>query len=379
MSAGTFAPPPKPTGTLDGFDILEGTMVKPFATLISCRDTIYGECGRGLTLDECVRECRDNPFCACGYYLEPADNRQQSYCAPLNSILLKNMNLMWNIFDKKKDPTRDLWKRTAVFYRPEIYPPVPPDDTILMQRDILAVSYYSNATKKKYFLQDDLRWLDGGEDIGMKVLFIDKFPQFYELANNVQDKSNFILKVFARPEVIAIVENKLKKVPYLSVDPTKKIPDTYMHLGGVKNPDIIDYPVLKFDSKFQILTDTTKSFLGIKKPPSKDGYVELEALPWKGTEDEFTGYFEVKLKDRQPNIQKIVDVLPARMTFLQNSVLPYKDPPSPVLPTVLLVVCLMALLGLMVYSYWKQRRQAVPVVVVAAPPAPPPAAKALTR
>lgn len=357
MSAGTFAPPPKPTGTLDGFDILEGTMVKPFGTLISCRDTIYGECGRGMTLEQCVQECRDNPFCGCGYYLEPADKRQSSYCAPINSALLKNMNLMWNIYDQKKDPTKELWKRTAVFYRPDIYPPVPPDDTILMQRDIMAIYYYSYATKKKYFLQDDLRWLEGGEDIGLKVLFIDKFPQFYELANNIQDRSNFVLKVFARPEVIAVVENKLKKVPYLSVDPTKKIPDTYMHMEGVKPPDVIDYPVLTFDTKFQILTDTTKSFLGMKKKPDKNGYVELEAVPWKGNDKEFTGYFQVIKKDRQPNIFRVADALNARMTFLENSVQPYKEPPTPTTAIVLLTLCLVALIGVMAYTHWKKQRQ----------------------
>lgn len=339
---------------MSDFTIMENTMVKPFGTLISCRDTIYGECGRGGTLEECVQECRDNPFCACGYYLEPSNPKLKSYCAPLNSILLKNMNLMLNIYDAKTDPTKDLWKKTAVFFRPNIYPPTPPDNYILMQRDIMAIYYYSYKTKKKYFLQEDLRWLEDGEDIGMKVLFIDKFPQFYELANNIQDKSNFIIKIFSRPEVIAIVDNKLKKVPYLSVDPTKKIPDTYMYIENDSNPDIIQYPIVTFETKFQILTDSTNSFLGLKMKP-KDKYIELEALPWNGNPKSFTGYFQVIRKDIQPNIYKVAQILPARMTFLENSVLPYKQS-STITITILLLISLILLLTMIIlyFKYWKK-------------------------
>lgn len=338
---------------MSDFTILENTMVKPFATLISCRDTINGECSRGGTLEQCIQECRENPLCACGYYLEPSNPKKKSYCAPLNSILLKNMNLMWNIYDVKTDPTKDLWKRATVFFRPNIYPPTPPDNVILMQRDIMAIYYYSNATKKKYFLQEDLRWLEGGEDIGMKVLFIDKFPQFYELANNIQNKSNFILKIFSRPEVIAIVENKLKKVPYLSVDPTKKIPDTYMYIENATTPNIIQYPIMTFETKFQILTDSTKSFLGLKKNPKpKDKYIELEAIPWNEDPKKFTGYFQVIRKALQPNIYKVSEILPARMTFLENSVLPYKQPSS-VMITILLIISLI-LLVIMIVLYLKK-------------------------
>ena len=338
---------------MSDFSVMENTMVKPFATLISCRDAIYGECFRGLSLEQCIQECRDSPFCACGYYLEPSDSREKSYCAPLNSVLLKNMNLMWNIYDAKTDPTKDLWKRTAVFFRPDIYPITETEDqknTVLMQRDIMTICYYSNVTKKQYFLQEDLTWLHKGEDIAMKVLFIDKFPQFYELANNIQDQSNFILKIFARPEVIAIVENKLKKVPYLSVDSTKKIPDTYMYIeGDPKDPNIIQYPILTLDKKFQIMTDNTKSFLGLKKiPKKKSDSIELEAIPWKGDPKDFTGYFQVVRKAQQPTIFKVAQILPARMTFLENSVLPYKQPPSPKWATILMIISIVLLVMMMV-------------------------------
>lgn len=339
---------------MSDFSILENTMVKPFATLISCRDTIYGECSRGCTLEECIQECRENPFCACGYYLEPNNPRQKSYCAPLNSILLKNMNLMWNIYDLKNDPTKDLWKRSAVFFRPNIYPLKPPDDTVLMQRDIMTICYYSYATKKQYFLQEDLTWRFKGEEIGLKVLFIDKYPQFYELANNIQDKSNFVMKIFSRPEVIAIVENKLKKVPYLSVDPTKKIPDTYMYIENVNaDTNIIQYPILTLDTKFQILTDSTKSFLGLKQKPKKDT-IELEALPWNGDSKTFTGYFQIFRKDLQPNIYRMSEILPARMTFLENSVLPFKEP-NTTLSTIILIICICLLIIMMVlyFKYWR--------------------------
>lgn len=308
--------------TNNSFTIYENKMLKPFATLISCRDTINSECIRGVTLDQCVENCANNPFCACGYYLEPSNSREASYCAPLNSALLKNMNLHWNIYDKDIDPTKELWKKTAVFFRPDIYPPIPPDDVLLMQRDICVLCYTPNHDNSTcYFLQDDLTWLANGESSAMLILFIDKFPQFYELANNIQDESVFVMKIFSRPQVIAIFENKLTKISYLSINPEKKIPDTYMYIQNIKtDASNVVYPVLTFNSKFQILSNEQTRFLGIQT--FNNTRLELVSLPWDQKPSSFTGYFTVTRKSLQPNIFKVADILPARLVFLQNSISP---------------------------------------------------------
>lgn len=40
--------------------------------------------------------------------------------------------------------------------------------------------------------------------------------------------------------------------------------------------------------------------------------------------------------------------LPARLTFLENSVLPYKQPPSPKWPTILMIISIFLLVVMMV-------------------------------
>ena len=345
--------------TFTDFQILENTMLKPFATLVSCRDTITSECGRGLSLDQCVQECRDDPFCACGYYLEPNDPNEKSYCAPLNSVLLKNMNLMLNIYDSSTDPTKELWKRSAVFFRPDIYPRNPPDETLLMQKDICAIYYHSNANGKNYYLQENLTWLINGEDSAMKVLFIDRFPQFYELANNIQNKSNFVLKIFSQPQVIAIVDNKLAKIPYLSNDPSKNIATMYLGLDDnvEKKQDIIHYSTLTFNSKFQILSDvspTATYFLGLTSPPkANSNIVVLQNIPLNNEKNNYTGYFQVVRKAVQPNIFKVAEILPARLTFLQNSILPLKQSTNKIL-IIILVICIILLI-IMIYLFYREQ------------------------
>lgn len=324
------------------FTILENKMLKPFATLISCRDTVNSECSRGLSLQDCVQECRENPFCSCGYWLQPKEKGQLSYCAPLNSILLKNMNLHWNTYDKDTDPSSSLWSKTAVFFRPNVYPPVPPDNTLLMQRDICAI-YYTHQDNK-YFLQEDYSWKLDAEESAAMIVFIDKFPQFYELANNIQDQSTFVLKIFGKPLVIAVEDNKLVSIPYLSIDPTKNRPDTYLYIQHEYIPPEIDYPVLTFDSVFQILVDSQNKFLGIEKVATKGQKdIVLTALPWDKKDSSFTGYFKVIRKSLQPNIYKVAEILPARLTFLENSII-YPSPSH----TYILIVLILSLIMLVI-------------------------------
>lgn len=330
--------------------VWENKMLKPFATLISCRDTISSECLRGLSLDQCVQTCKEDPFCACGYYLEPSYGGK-SYCAPLNTALLKNMNLHWNIYDHDTDPTRDLWKKTAVFFRPHQYPPTIPDDTLLMQRDICAIYYVPQETSKSYFLQEDLTWMLDGDVSAMHVLFIDKFPQFYELANNIQDQSVFVLKIFSKPEVLAVKDGKLTKIPYLSIDPEKKIPDTYMHIHHtIEDPtNDINYPVLTLASQFQILTEGRSQFLGIASNPKGKQTLEMSVIPWDQRDSSFTGYFRVVRKSIQPNIYKVADILPARLTFLENSIeFPAR---KRTLEIIVLIICIILLILMVILLF----------------------------
>lgn len=59
--------------------------VKPFATGITCLDTIDGECRRGLSKDECKQVCEDSFRCDYGYHVE-VPNTSKSYCVPLNNL-----------------------------------------------------------------------------------------------------------------------------------------------------------------------------------------------------------------------------------------------------------------------------------------------------
>jgi hypothetical protein len=333
--------------------VMEDTMIKPFATLISCRDTIDSECPRGLSLQDCVQRCQDDPLCACGYYLEPAFNKEPSYCAPLNASLLKNMNLMLNIYPHNTDPTKELWQRTAVFYRPLVYPVKNPDNYVLMQKDICSLAYVLKGVS--YYFQADLSWQSDMVESAQKILFIDKFPQFYELANNIQSHATFIMKFFGQPQVLSVSKNKIAMVPYMTVSGTADVADLYMYIPDTDKTDsVLKYPILMLDSPFQILTNNMTSYLGpISKP--KDGVVKLDVLPYTGDDSVFKGHFVVSRLNIQPNIYKVAEMLPAHTSFIKNSVSPIDDSQrqkriTTIVLVVSLVILLLVILLLLFYS-----------------------------
>lgn len=315
-------------------EVLEDKMMKPFATLISCRDTIGSECVRGTTLDDCVRQCRDNPFCACGYFLQPSDPKQPSYCVPLNSALLKNMNLLLNVYDHSGDPTAALWQKTAVFYDPKIYPSLTTDTNIvLMEKDICSLRYVFH--DHLYYLQSDLSWRKDASATAMRILFMDKYPQFYELANNIQTESNFVLKVFAQPQILSIGPDGRLGM-FSSLTASTDLMDLFMRIDHQQQSSL-HLPVLTFSTPFQIVTKNEASFLGpVSDTPDT---LVIGALPMSS---EFPGYFMVSRLDIQPNIFQVAKTLPARLAFLQDSVLP--SPASPWRWSMLLLLIALVLL-----------------------------------
>jgi hypothetical protein len=331
--------------------VLENTLLKPFGTLISCRDTIDSECPRGMTKDQCVDYCKQNPFCACGYYIEPHNGK--SYCAPLNSVLLKNMNLHLNTYPLETDPTKDLWKSSAVFYRPHIYPLQTDTRTIIMQKDICFLSYhYKNSV---YYMQSDFSFRKNGKSSAGRILFIDKYPQFYELANTVQNSSTFVIKLFAQPQVLSVLPNKtLGSIPYLTLTGEQEVPDLTLWIPGPRKSPL-DYQVLTFDSQFQILTNKRTSHIGVLKD-LKDTLV-LGVLPFT-EKTKFKGYFKVERVDIQPNIYKVAQILPARLIFLRDSIdFPSQTKISTTFLKVALWLLSISFVLVIVFSYLKRRRE----------------------
>lgn len=76
-------------------EFLQQRWVKPFASGISCIDTVDGECIRGLSADECKKACEDSPRCNYGYHIE-LPNEPQSYCLPLNGFAHWGNNNIFN-------------------------------------------------------------------------------------------------------------------------------------------------------------------------------------------------------------------------------------------------------------------------------------------
>lgn len=81
--------------------------LKPFGSGTSCIDTIHGECIRNVSVDECVKICKNSPACGCGYHVE-IKNRSpsiQNYCVPLNTIFYKNRPLALSLISTEKNGT----------------------------------------------------------------------------------------------------------------------------------------------------------------------------------------------------------------------------------------------------------------------------------
>lgn len=332
--------------------VLPDTLIKPFGTLISCRDTVDSECLRNLSREQCVEYCKNNPFCACGYFLEP--KTEASYCVPLNSTLLKNMNLHLNTYPLEKDPTKQLWKSSAVFFRPDIYPMKTDTKTIIMQKDIC--HFYYKYKGSNYYMQSDFSFLKNGKATASKILFIDKYPQFYELANTVQNYSTFVIKLFAEPKVLSVVDkNKLGAIPYLTLSGEQEVPDLTLFIPG-KMETPLDYKLLTFDSSFQILTNKRKSIIEVSK--ESNGKLTMGIFPFKESQHKFKGSFQVEREAIQPNIYKVAQILPARLVFLRDSI----DFPSSPTVTQKFLVGSIVLLGItlllvILFSILRRRKE----------------------
>lgn len=339
---------------MTSLQVLPNTLLKPFGTLISCRDTVESECPRSMTLSQCTEYCEKNPFCACGYFIQPKGDK--SYCVALNSALLKNMNLHLNTYPLEKDPTAHLWKESAVFFRPSIYPMQTDTRTIIMQKDICHLIYVSKNTN--YYMQNDFSFLKNGSSSAAKILFIDKYPQFYELANTVQNYSTFVIKLFAEPKVLSVVNKvDLGAIPYLTLSGEQDVPDLTLFIPGkMENP--LDYKVLTFDSSFQILTNQRSSYLGVKKE-KKDRLI-LGVHPLKKLDQTFEGFFRVERVAIQPNIYKVAQILPARLVFLRDSI----DFPSLSTPSKGIMITALILIGLTFlfvfgFAYIRRRKEKI--------------------
>lgn len=326
------------TAAPSDFVVLENTMLKPFATLISCRDTVSSECPRGLDLDGCIEKCRENPLCSAGYYLEPSYEKQ-SYCVPLNSANHQNMNLMLNYYDKDTDPTRDLWNRAVLFFRPIVYPQVQNDITIIKEKDICVMSYTVPSIKKTFYLQQDLSWTADGEKTAMQILFINVYPQFYELADTISNYETLVIKIFSKPQIMTVVDNVFQFAPYMVQNAEKQNSNLYIRIPNQTTPT--DYSVLHFSLPFQIFINDRSKYMGIDKKPSSSS-IKLKSIDQSIKP---LGHFLVKRKNIQPNIYKVAQILPARLTFLQNMVLPFKDRDiNPIVMIISIVILLMCIL-----------------------------------
>jgi len=264
------------------------------------------------------------------------------------------MNLHLNTYPLETDPTKDLWQSSAVFYRPNIYPLKTDTTTIIMQKDICLLSYhYKNSV---YYFQNDFSFLKNGKTSGARVLFIDKYPQFYELANTVQNFSTFVIKLFAQPKVLSVLsDKKLGAVPYLTLSGEQEVPDMTLYIPQ-KMTSPLDYQVLTFDSRFQILTNKRASHIGVVKE-NKESLV-LGVLPFSEKTTKFKGYFKVERVDIQPNIYKVAQILPARMVFLRDSIdFPYPTKTSYSSLKWALYVLIGTLVLVILLAYLRRRRE----------------------
>jgi hypothetical protein len=133
--------------------LLDGHWVKPFGTGISCIDTIDAECPRGISLEECMKQCEESPYCNAGYHVSFDEIPLPSYCVPLNTIFYQNSNFLDNAIapTNKTRLSADNGIHVHVFYNPDRFPA----DENLMNTPYL---FFSNTV---YLVQD--RGAQGGK------------------------------------------------------------------------------------------------------------------------------------------------------------------------------------------------------------------------
>jgi hypothetical protein len=125
---------------------VDGFWLRPFATGMSCIDTIDAECPRGLSLEECVRVSEQSPLSNAGYYVSFDHLPMESYCVPLNTVFYQNSNLLDSLIapNNKTRLSEDNGVHVTVFYNEHRFP----ENSQLDQTPFL---YFSNTC---YLCQD---------------------------------------------------------------------------------------------------------------------------------------------------------------------------------------------------------------------------------
>jgi len=299
------------------FVIQEATLIKPFGTITSCRETVNGECDRGLTLEDCVKTCRDNPFCACGYYLESTNPSELSYCAPLLSAHLGNVSINNHIYPLSMDPTRTLWKRAVTFYSPNTYPV--DDQVLIMNKDIIYLQFWPPSSDQPLYFSTDLTFHPTSKD-ALPLLCISKNPQFFEIANNIQQHSSFLFKVRDSSSILMVGDQQQQRVilsDYLDINGVT--PSVMVFYIPQSQLSFLQYPVMIFQQPFQILTQNNQSFLTMD-PSTRF----LITQPFHDDDSVFLkqGHFTVQRIQEVPFMDTVKEFTEARVPFLQNNVLP---------------------------------------------------------
>jgi hypothetical protein len=137
---------------------LEGHWVKPFGTGMSCIDTVDAECPRGLSVEECMKQCEDSPYCNAGYHVSFDNLPLETYCVPLNTVFYQNSNFLDNVIDPNNNTklSEDHGVHVQVFYNPERFPPnVELTNTNYLFFSNTCFIVQDRGDKGKYYLHSD--------------------------------------------------------------------------------------------------------------------------------------------------------------------------------------------------------------------------------
>lgn len=155
--------------------------LRPFGTGSSCYNTIYNECIRDIPIEECIEHCDKSKYCNFGLHVE-GDEKNKSYCLPLNTSIVANRNIKKNlIYNKNKTP---LSNRTTFFYDKRYFDmeqEIP--EYLLFSDDLIKLELNEKGKEKKY-LNINLFFSNEPSEPFLVIYFPRETTSIYRIVNN---------------------------------------------------------------------------------------------------------------------------------------------------------------------------------------------------
>ena len=233
--------------------------LKPFSTSLNCIDSKDCKCNKNVTLEQCIDNCKNDPFCQAGYYLHTPNNI--NYCINLNrSYLWNNIDLRNNFI--KSDNNSIINKKNGynmnVFVNPKRFPDYQnlPDNinNFIYTGNVIYLIY-----NEKYYLNNDF------------LFVIDyKIADTFSLIDNLSNQSDNLIRLSIDQAILLYQNNSYLHIYYNDYE--KKF--SWIPINTIYRPYFLSIEFDDYSSFF--INENDKFYLLFHVNHNKKFYLDMD-------------------------------------------------------------------------------------------------------